>query len=125
MMNYTIDWMFLEISGIENAGDLFKVKRLPGRFLDYDRDVWIVPIRPGLCDAIRDILGAETLAELLRGNEKYFTELIEPPAPGSVNIWAVPAGVAVELATLHHLYTFHHGNREEYAVIHAPYKIGE
>ena len=124
MISFSVTRQFtLEIGGIEGAADQLRVKRLPLRQYDPDRDKWIVPIRPGLAEAIRSIFGFEMDSEIWITHEIYFLELIEPPV--NVDPWKVSAAQACELATMYHFYKFHNGNREEYTRIHAPYVMGE
>lgn len=129
MLKFSINRkMQVEISGITNADELLKVKRLPLREYDHARDLWIVPVRPGLAASIHDVFKfeggfSEFENDIWKAGEEYFLELIAPPV--AVDPWKIGAGAAVELATLHHLYTFHKGDRAEYAKIHAPYQIGE
>ena len=111
-------------SHVSNMAEVLRVKRLPGRTYDEINDVWIVPVRPGLAEALESSFGVE-IAEVVRVRERYFMTLIEPPAPGSFRLEDVTAAQAVELATLYHLYNFHKGNLTEYNSIHYPYKIGE
>lgn len=120
--------MTVEISGISNMDELLKVKRLPLREYDGDRDLWIVPVRPGLAQAIKDVFKfeggfSEFENDLWMAGEEYFLELISPPA--DVDPWKIDAGQAVELATMHHFYTFHKGDRAEYNRVHAPYQMEE
>jgi len=117
--------MTVEISGITNMDELLKVKRLPLREYDGDRDLWIVPVRPGLAKAIQNVFGFESDEDIWKAGEEYFLELIAPPPPESVDPWKVSSGAAVELATMEHFYRFHKGERAEYARVHAPYQMGE
>ena len=126
MIKIAIQSTTFEISGVDNLADQLKCKRIPGREYDHDRDTWIVPIRPGVAQALREIFGWENMGlEVFEAGEQVFMERIEPPAPGSVDPWKVTSTAAVELATLHHFYTVHGGDRDDYQRIHLPYVRGE
>jgi len=103
--------------------ELLKVKRLPLRKYDPARDLWRVPVRPGLAKAMLDVFGFDSTDDIWKAGEEYFLELIAPPV--EVDPWKVSAETGVELATMHHFYIFHKGDRADYAKVHAPYQIGE
>lgn len=114
----------IAVRHVNNMADVLRVKRLPGRVYDELNDQWIIPVRPGLAEALEVSFGVE-IAEVVRVREKYFMRLIEPPPPGSVRMEEVTAAQAIELAVTYHLYHFHKGDLKEYHQIHYPYKIGE
>jgi hypothetical protein len=123
MITITFEKTLIRLSGIDNAADQMKVKRLPGRYYDQTVDAWIVPIRPGLSKALEQVFGFTSAGALCQAREDYFMELIAPP--GSVNMWEVSAAVAVELATLYHFYKVHGGDEEHYAKNHIGYSRHE
>lgn len=124
MIKFTItERLEIEISGVDNMGDQMKVKRLPNRRYDQARDLWVVPVRPGLAASIREVFGFETSEDIWKAGEEYFLELIAPPV--NVDPFKIGAGVAVELSVMYHFYTFHNGDRVDYARVHYPYIMGE
>lgn len=125
MITLTLYDTYIEIDPHDIAADIFKVKQLPGRWYDPEREVWIVPVRPGLSKAIKEVFGADTAAAMVEEGEAEFMKLIAPPPPGSVDPWKVSANVAVELATMHHFYNVHDGDREDEAKNHPSYRFGE
>lgn len=110
---------------LADAGERWNIKKLPGRFYADELEKWVVPIRPGLSKALVEIFKQDMLAALIEELEREYIELLEPPAPGSIDPFSIPAGVAVELATTHHLHDVHDGDKADYNRIHLPYKFGE
>lgn len=124
MIQITVFDFVLTISHVDNMAEVLKVKRLPGRVYDEINNLWVVPIRPGLADALEAAYGV-TVAEPVLVRENYFMRLIEPPPPGSINMDEVSAAHAVELAVLYRLYHAHGGDVKKYHSLYYPYKIGE
>ena len=110
---------------LADAGEVWKIKRLPNRKYNDEFDRWVIPIRPGLGAAFEQIFGYAMTGALLEDAEAAYMETISPPVPGSIDPWKVSAGVAVELATTHKLYSTYDGDRARYARVYAPYVYGE
>lgn len=104
--------------------DLLRVKRLPGRFYDYLREVWIVPLGPGLTEALKRSeapLGVALLA-LVEEQEEGLREVLTAPAPAltQAQLFQMPATQAADRAFEHHLHTYHHGDVADYERVHGP-----
>ncbi len=121
----------LEIAVKDAAGnvdpdDLLRVKRLPGRYYDYLRELWIVPIKRGLSETLQRS-GGETwlgvaLLALIEFEEADLVKTLEAPAPPMTyqQLFHMPAINAVDRAFEYHLETFHHGDLAEYERVHGP-----
>jgi hypothetical protein len=55
----------LEIETGGSVDEVLKVKRLPGRVYNPARNAWVIPIRPGLGEALESVYGV-TVAEPVR-----------------------------------------------------------
>ena len=104
--------------------EILAVKSLPGRQWSEDPEGWIVPITPGLTEALSKI-GVNMAGSILEDAEADFIEGLKPQPITLTQAFEMPAGDAITLAVNEHFFVFHHGDANEYARVHAPYKIGE
>lgn len=109
----------------DDPDDLFLVKKLPGREWSQDYQAWIIPIRPGATQAINETLGMEIDSERVKQVEADFLERLKPKPITISQAFDMSAELAISLAVTEHLYSVHHGDLEDYAYNHYPYRIGE
>jgi len=99
---------------LSDGGERWKIKLLPGWSYFDDPGLYVIPIRPGLADALLKVFGSEIETELIRAREVEFLGLIEPPALGTVDPFKVGANAAVELSLLNELYNKFDGDEIAY-----------
>lgn len=108
----------------DDPEDLLRVKRLPRRYYDYLRELWIVPLGLGLTEALKKSdspLGVALLALVEEQEEGLRVELTGPaPALTQAQLFAIPATSASNRAMENHLYTYHHGDVADYERVHGP-----
>lgn len=111
----------LEMRG-DNADEILRIKRLPGRFYNPDKDIWIVPMTIGLAIALEDseaFLDVALLA-LIQEQEKTLLYSLTAPAdhltPGELE--KITADQAIREAFAHHYLTDHKGQDADYLAVH-------
>ena len=125
MPNIKVTNEAIEVSTGGDPAEVLRVKRLPGRAYDGEREVWTVPVLPGLARALEEEygdLGAQ-IAILIEDEEKKFLASLEVAGP--VDPFKIGAVEACNLAMTHHLYAVHGGDRGEYSKVHWPFIFGE
>lgn len=105
---------------VDTHGDpeeVLKVKRLPGRIYDTQRERWIVPILPGLAREVAAAYG-DQIAALIEDIETRVLEEMKPPRLTPADLGRIGAAEAIERACVFHFVDYHHGDIRDYRRVH-------
>lgn len=122
-MKVTIETSYISIAIDQTDDDeaFFAINKLVGRYYNSAKQRWIVPIRLGLSDLLREHETFWQLEPLIRPIEEALFKQAQLEGQ-SVNIWSVPAYHGLAQAALGHLQTVHLGNITVYNENHPNYK---
>lgn len=104
----------------QDPDDLLRVKLLPGRWYDSEREVWIVPMTIGLALTLERMGILPELLALIQTQEATLLASMTSPAeiltPKALD--KISTDQAIREAFANHYLTTHRGNDEDYLRVH-------